>query len=104
MSVFLVLSSLSVAFYLFVVLALYRDNHKHRSKRIQGHSNVCFDKAKDQKVSHPAGYPKPRQVNFSDDVLWLLVTKVQLKRETSGTASAKRQPVALTVRHGSAGH
>jgi len=59
MSVFLVLSSLSVVFYLFVVLALYRDNHKHRCKRIQGYSNVCFDKAKDQKVSHPGGPPNP---------------------------------------------
>jgi len=80
MSVFLVLCSLSVACYLFVLLALYRDNHKRRGRRIQVYSNVCFDKATDQKVSHPGGYTKARRVNFSDDVLWLLVTKVQLKR------------------------
>jgi len=104
MSVFLVLCSLSVACYLFVLLALYRDNHKRRGRRIQVYSNVCFDKATDQKVSHPGGYTKARRVNFSDDVLWLLVTKVQLKRETGGATSTKRTPAVLTVRHGSAGH
>lgn len=81
MSVFLVLSSSALAFYLFVLLALYRDNHKRRSRRNEAYSNVWLNNARGPKVSHSAGYlPGRRSDTSDDDVLWIPVTRVRLKR------------------------
>lgn len=104
MGVFMVLSSLSVAFYLFVLLGLYLDNRKRPSRRVQVYSYACFDDAKARNVSNPRRYPQAGEVHITNDALRFLVTKVQLKQGASGATGAKRQPIALPVGHGSAGH
>ena len=43
MNVFLILSSSAVAFYVFILLALWRDNHRPRNGRPVTYSSVDFD-------------------------------------------------------------
>ena len=78
MSVFLVLSSSSVAFYIFILLALWRDTRKQRNGRIVSYSSTDFDEVWGFETDSADIPSQSSRSKFSDDVLWLPVTKLHL--------------------------
>jgi hypothetical protein len=95
MNVFLVLSSSAVAFYVFILLALWRDSRKRRN----GHVASCVSAGFNQVWGIEAGGFKTRsrlqRFKFSDDVLWVPLTKLHLegRRRTTQAKSKPVQPV-----------
>jgi hypothetical protein len=77
-SVFLVLSSSSVAFYVFILLALWRDARKQRNRRIVSYSSTDFDEVWGFETDTSDIPSQSSRSKFSDDVLWLPVAKLHL--------------------------
>lgn len=94
MNVFLVLSSLTVGFYLFVLVALHRDAKCHRkhitvthTTPLGGRTGIRLARTK-ARVS--AGVRSP---DLSGDVVWHPVTKMQWKTVDRTVQITKSQPV-----------
>ena len=95
MSVFLVLSSLGVAFYVFVLLALYRETRKQRTTRDSSHAYVNWDgETGKERVFSAAG-----QAQFPGDVRWVAVTRLHWAQRTRSSAVKERTLVAVTAPH-----
>ena len=79
MSVFLILSSLGVAFYLVLLYNLYREGRERRRQRVDFYREMDFGDVSGPASAGPNAAVAGRSLQFSDEVLWLPVTKMKLK-------------------------
>ena len=77
MNPFLLLSSLGVGFYVFVLIALYVDNRKRRNG-MHVQSYASFDPDSDWEFGRTDLSGNFRHNKFSDETFWVPVAKVQL--------------------------
>src|SRR5271165_5813056 len=97
MSVFVLLSTLSVAFYVFLLVALYRDNRSRRRNRVElweeleiGEGGRLVSAPKELLAnSHPA--------TSSKCATWVPVTKVVWKPVKQGGVTSSHSAAAILV-------
>src|SRR5215471_8089996 len=78
MNVFLMLSSSAVAFYVFILLALWRDNRKRRNGHVLSCSSSDFDEVWGLTNDRRGALSHSKRFKFSDDVLWVPISTTRL--------------------------
>jgi hypothetical protein len=95
MNVFLVLSSSAVAFYVFILLALWHDSRKRRNAHVASCSSTGSNQVWGVEAAGFKSRSRLQRFEFSDDVLWVPLTKLHLegRRRTTQAKSKPVQPV-----------
>ncbi len=98
MSVFLILSSLSLIFYVGLLVALYRDGQKRRVMSVPPVRKLLAGSESEfaMETSQAGGTLATRQRNSSDDVLWIPVAKHHWKPKSGAVQSSGRVSVCMT--------
>ena len=106
MTVFLILSSLGVAFYFILLLELYRDRRRRSHDRTETFRQLEFGRYDDSGwvASHNTLTPEESSLQFSDEILWLPVTKVHWKPAPAPMHSQHRETTSIAVAAPSRGH
>ena len=96
MSVFLILCSLGVAFYLMLLVALYREGRERRRQRAELCQEMDFGNVSEPLSDgiYAAVATVGRPVKFSDEVLWLPPTKTQWKPVSRMPLPPQPKPVS----------
>jgi hypothetical protein len=92
MNVFLVLSSSAVAFYVFILLALWRDSRKQRRRHVVSSLSTDLGEVWRFATERSNTSSHSRRFKFSDDVLWLPVAKLHMGGQRS---KAQREPTVV---------
>lgn len=79
MTIFLVLSSSAVAFYIFVLCALWYDNRKHRNRRVSSWHSANFDDVWGFEADSAHVVSLSSRAKIYDGVHWLPVAKLDLR-------------------------